>query len=197
MLSILLGVVLAVVAAVVLVAAYASTRPDTFTVERSRLIDAPADRIQPLIANLEAMNTWNPFAQDPTIVGTYSGPARGAGARYDFESPRACTGHIEVLDERPNHVAMRLVMTKPFACDNRIDFRLAPAAIAPVTLEPVDATIDTEVTRVTWSMSGRNALLPKIVCLVFNMDRTVGGQMESGLASLDARVDRHAAAKAA
>ena len=39
----------------------AARKPGTFTVERSIVINAPAERIFAHINNLRAMNAWNPF----------------------------------------------------------------------------------------------------------------------------------------
>ena len=76
----------AVIAAIVaIVLAYAATRPDRFEVARSTRIKAPANKIFPLINDLHAFNTWNPFEKkDPNIKGTYSGPSGGKGASFGW-----------------------------------------------------------------------------------------------------------------
>lgn len=161
------AVLLALIAGVL---AVASRRPSEFHVERSTLIGAPAERIFPLIADLRAMNRWNPFNEDPSIKGTYSEPARGVGARYGFESRRAGSGYTEVVEEHaPSDVGIRLVMSKPFACDNRVQFRLEPAGPA---------------TRVTWAMSGTGNLMSKCMGLFIDCDKMVGSQFDKGLAKL-------------
>jgi len=60
MLEIFVYVVLALAIVVAALLAYAATKPDTFRVQRSTGINAPAERIFPLIANLKSMNTWSP-----------------------------------------------------------------------------------------------------------------------------------------
>lgn len=151
---------------------YAATRPDEFRVARSAVVAAPPDRVFALINDLRAMNAWNPFdkKQDPDIKGRYSGPQSGVGAHYDFESRKAGTGYVEIVEvEAPRHVAMRLFMTRPMACDNRIDF----------TIEPRGA--DSEV---TWSMSGKSGFAGKLCGLLFNVDKMCGGMFDKGLADL-------------
>ncbi len=65
---------------------YAATRPDTMQIQRSLEIQAPAERIRPLINDMQRFNTWNPYNQkDPTMKGTYRGPNAGPGAAYDFD----------------------------------------------------------------------------------------------------------------
>jgi hypothetical protein len=155
---------------------YARTRPDTFRFERVLVIDAPAERIYPLIADLRALNTWNPFNADPSLVGTYSGPAAGVGAAYAFASPLAGTGHITITDTvQPDLVGMRLVMTRPMACDNRVEYRLEPAGRA---------------TRVSWAMSGRSSLAGKLMCVFMNPDRMCGEMFEKGLRDLKTIAER-------
>lgn len=171
----LLLVLLALAIAVLL--AFAATRPDRFRIARSQSIAAPADRIFPLIDDLRAMNTWNPFdKQDPGIKGIYSGPARGPGAAYDFASRKAGTGRIEIVDtDPPGRVTMRLRMVKPMAADNRVVF----------TLEP-----DAGATRVTWAMDGESRLAGKVMDVLTNCDRMVGSTFERGLTDLKALAEK-------
>ena len=54
-------ILIVVVVLVVGVLAYAATRPDTFRVERSLRVAAPAEKIFPLIDDLQAWTTWSPY----------------------------------------------------------------------------------------------------------------------------------------
>jgi uncharacterized protein YndB with AHSA1/START domain len=159
------------VLAVALIVAYASTRPDTFRVARSAGIKAPPDKIFPMINDMRAMNSWNPFVlNDPEAKGSYTGPASGKGAAYEFDGNKSGSGRIEIQEAvAPAKVALRLVMTKPRKADNAVEFTLAP--------QP-DGTV------VTWAMIGEVPLLAKIVHLFFDMDRMVGRKFEDGLANL-------------
>jgi hypothetical protein len=175
MLTTILAVLAVAIAGVLLAAA---TRPNTFRVRRSTVIAAPAARILPLIADLRQFNTWNPYAnKDPDMRITYRGPEAGLGAAYDFESRRAGTGSITILDGAAGTVVMRLLMTAPFACDNTIEFALAPRGDA---------------TEVSWTMSGANAFIGKVMSLFCNMDKMVGKDFDTGLAALKAQAERHA-----
>jgi hypothetical protein len=42
----------------------AATRPDTFRVQRTAIVQAPADKIYPLISDLRQFNTWNPLREE-------------------------------------------------------------------------------------------------------------------------------------
>jgi hypothetical protein len=157
--------------AVVAILAYAATRPDTFRVARTVGVSASPDRVFGLINDLRAMNTWNPFdRQDPSIKGSYSGPAAGPGAHYDFDSKRAGTGSLEILESVPNsRVTLRLLMSKPMAADHRVDF----------SIEPRGGQTD-----VTWALSGKVPLMGKVFHLFCNMDKMIGGTFEKGLSDL-------------
>lgn len=158
--------------AVVAVLAFAASKPNTFRVERSTTIDAPAERIYPLIANLKSMNTWNPFvAPDPNIKIEYSGPDTGKGAVHTWVGNRHVgEGSIEITGSVPNSkVDMRLLMVKPMKADNAVAFSLVPTGKS---------------TTVTWAMSGQQPLLAKVMTVFIDCDRMVGGQFDKGLASL-------------
>ena len=82
---ILFGIVVAIAA----VLAYAATRPDTFRVQRTARIDAPPEKIFPLIDDLRSGEQWSPYyRKDPAMKGTYTGPASGPGARSSSPATR-------------------------------------------------------------------------------------------------------------
>ncbi|MCC6779598.1 MAG: SRPBCC family protein [Hyphomicrobiales bacterium] len=178
--------VLAVIIAGIL--AYAATRPDRFAVERSIVIAAPAETIFPFINDLRSFNSWNPFDKKEGIKGDFSGPPAGKGARYSFDSRRAGTGSIEIIDTAPpTRVSMRLLMSKPMAADNRVTFLLEP--LGGPAADPV-----AKQTRVTWRMEGASPFIGKLVQVFLDMDKMVGGEFATGLADLKALAERPAAA---
>jgi Polyketide cyclase / dehydrase and lipid transport len=157
------------VAALLIVAA---TRPDTFRVERSTTIAAPAAKLFPLINDLHQFNTWNPYARkDPAMKAGYSGPAAGPGAVFDFQGNKAVgKGRISVTGATaPSLVTMQLDMWEPFEGHNTVNFILAP---------------DGAGTRVTWAMHGPSAFITKLMGIFFNMDQMIGNDFEAGLANL-------------
>lgn len=165
------------VLAVTFVLLLAARQPDTFRVQRSTLMAASAERIFPLIADVRQMNTWNPFARkDPAIRITYSGPATGPGAAYTFEGNKEVgTGSLRVTEMAvPIRVAMKLDMTAPMEAHNDILFTLVPEGGA---------------TRVTWAMQGPCPFLGKVMGVLFDMDKMVGGAFEEGLADLKIRAE--------
>jgi hypothetical protein len=182
MLKLLAAIAGVLIVAIAAVAIYAATLPNEFRIARTASIKAPADKIFPLISNLKRFNEWNPFAkQDPSIAITYNETLVGKGAGYAWDSDgRSSKGSLEITDAAaPSSVEMRLDMLKPMEGHNRIVFALRPAA---------DAT-DVK-TDVTWTMTGHYSYVAKVMGVVFNMDKMVGGEFEKGLADLRTLVEK-------
>lgn len=175
--AILLTLLGLVVLAMAVLAVMAARQPDTFRVSRSIHIAAPAEKVFPLVNDVHAFNTWNPYAQkDPEMKGRYSGPSAGPGAHYDFESRRAGSGSFEIVQaSAPSQLQMRLVMTAPFKADNLITFSIVPQGQAA---------------QVTWAMEGPATFLSKVMGVIFNMDRMIGADFEAGLANLKAKAEK-------
>lgn len=175
--------ILAIVAVVLAIGvggilAYAATVPNHFRVSRSININAPPDRIFPLINNLKRFNEWNPFAkQDPSMAIVYSGPESGPGAGYSWDSRgRGGKGSSAITDvSAPTTVQMRLDMERPMEGHPQISFVLQPDGAA---------------TEVSWTMAGPYPYLNRIFGTIFNMDKMIGGTFASGLADLKALAEK-------
>jgi hypothetical protein len=165
-----LGVAAAIALAVI------SMQPDTFSVERSALVEAPPDVVFMQIQDLRAMDTWSPYAlMDPEMKIRYEGPEAGVGARSSWEGPQMGAGSLTVTAVDPGRsVDMDLDMRTPMEAHNQIRFSLAPESGG---------------TRVTWRMQGESGFLGKAIHLVMDMDGMVGGQFEQGLASLSKKAE--------
>jgi hypothetical protein len=158
--------------AILLLRAYASTRPDEFRVERRLRIAAPADKVWPLVSELRAFNRWNPYERkDPLIKSAYSGAASGVGSRYDWDSKEVGSGSLEITGQLPGRaVQMKLDFVKPFEAHNQAEFALQPT--------PDGAT------EVRWTMQGPANFLSKLMGIVIDMDKMVGRDFEAGLQNL-------------
>lgn len=170
-----IALILAVALAALLL--YAATRPDTFAVQRSAVIQASPDKLFPLINDLHQFNTWNPYAhKDPAMRIDYRGPAGGPGAAFDFSGNKdAGKGSIEITGgQAPTRVDMRLDMIEPFEGHNQIAFTLTPQGQA---------------TQVTWAMHGPSPYLSKVVGIFLDMDHMIGRDFEAGLARLKATAE--------
>jgi hypothetical protein len=174
-------ILLIIAAAIVAVLLYAATKPGSFSISRSADIDAPPARIFPLINDLADHEKWSPFARDPKVTNTLGSPSAGSGAYVDFVGSQ--TGKLSITDSRPDSkIAMRLQMTKPMACDHAIDFALVPRGNA---------------TNVTWTISGKQPYLGKLMSVFIDCDKMCGNQFERGLADLKSLVEGQPALRAA
>ncbi len=162
---------------VVVVLVLASRKPDQFRIERTATIEAPAAKIFPEINNLKSMDVWSPWSKmDPNIKQEFTGPSSGVGAVSSWVGNRQVgSGRMEITESIPNSkVGMKLDFYKPMKASHSAEFLLVPNGKA---------------TNVTWAMSGKNAFVSKIMCVFMNMDKMVGGNFETGLASLKSIVE--------
>jgi len=176
--TIALLVGLAVMLAIGALLIYAASRPKVLAVQRSALIQAPAEKIHPLINDLHRFNIWNPYGKkDPALKGSYRGPASGPGAGYDFEGNKDVgKGSLLITDAAaPTRVTMQLDMIAPMEGHNTIDFTLAPRG---------------EATEVTWAMHGPSPFIARLAGVLFDMDRMIGRDFEAGLANLKSVAER-------
>ena len=176
--KILIGVAGLVGLTIVVVLILAAIKPDEFRVERSVMINASADKIYPLINDLHAFGTWSPFEKmDPNMRRRYDGPQAGVGAVYGWTgNGNAGEGQMEIVDAVADEkIVMKLDFSKPFEAHNMVEFSLVP---------------EREATKVTWAMYGPITFLPKIMHVIFDMDKMVGSQFEDGLQSLKAIAEK-------
>ena len=175
MLKIFAAVILVAVLAVL---ALAVTKPDTFQVQRSTTIQAPPEKIFPLIADFHRWPDWSPWeALDPAMQRSHSGAASGTGAVYVWDGNKAVgAGRMEVLGaEPPQQVKIKLDFVRPFEGHNTTDFTLAPQGAA---------------TTVTWTMQGPTPFVSKLMQVFVSMDRLIGKDFEAGLAKMKAVAEK-------
>ena len=171
-------IVLVVLILIVAVLVYAATRPDSFSVQRSATINAPAEKIYPLIADFHQWGTWSPWEKlDPAMTKTYSGSASGQGAVYGWKGNKDVgEGRMEITEaSAPSKVGIKLDFLKPFESHNTADFTLVPKGDA---------------TEVTWDMHGPSPYITKLMTVFMSMDKMIGKDFESGLANLKAAAEK-------
>lgn len=165
-------IALVVVVAVVVVLVLAASRPDSFRVERTALIQAPPEKVYALIEDFHVWPQWSPFEKlDPDMKRTFSGAEKGQGAVYAWAgNSKAGEGSMKIVETTPaTRVTIALDFLKPFKASNTAEF----------TLLPRDGG-----TEVTWAMYGPSPFVTKIIHLFFSMDGMVGKDFEAGLANL-------------
>jgi Polyketide cyclase / dehydrase and lipid transport len=174
-------ILLLILVVLVAVGGYAATRPDSFRLERRVVINAPAEKVFPLINDFQKWVLWSPWEKkDPSMKRSYSGPAQGLGAGYGWEGNKNVgSGRMEIIDSQPAaKVGLKLDFMTPFEAHNVAEFILMPVKGAAGQTE------------VSWAMSGPQPFVAKLMSLVFNMEKMVGPDFEQGLASMKAVAER-------
>ena len=170
--TVAITVVVLLVVAVAGVLILASTKPDSFRVQRTASVKAPPEKIFALINDLHGWATWSPYeAKDPAMKRTFSGASGGVGAVYGWEGNKEVgEGRMEIIQATPpNRVVIKLDFLKPFEAHNTAEFLLEPKGGA---------------TDVTWAIYGPCPFVSKVMQVFFNLDTMIGKDFEVGLASL-------------
>ena len=166
--KILIGLAVLVVLLVVVVA----LQPSEFRITRTTTVAAPASTLFAQVNEFHKWEAWSPWAKlDPAVRNTFEGAPAGAGAVFAWAgNSKVGEGRMTIVESRPNElVRIKLEFLKPFAATNAAEFTFKP---------------ERDRTQVTWSMFGRNNFVGKAVCLVMNMDKTLGGEFDKGLAAM-------------
>jgi hypothetical protein len=162
---------LAVLVAVLLIVV--ATRPNTYHVERSTKIEAPADVIFAEVSDFRTFNEWSPWTKfDPALQTTISTPSSGVGATYAWQgNKKVGKGKMTFTESQaPTHVKERLEFLEPFVNVADTDINIKPEGGNAAT--------------VTWSMDGKARFVTKAVGLFMSMDKAVGKSFEEGLSNL-------------
>ena len=169
-------IALVVISLIAVLLIYATTRPDTFSVQRQIRVKAPPDKIFPLLTDFHSWSEWSPWEKlDPAMKRTFSGAANGKGAVYAWDSAgKAGTGRMEILEAPPpgpssSKVVIQLDFMKPFEAHNTAEFTLQPHG---------------DTTEIIWVMHGPALFISKVMGIFFNMDKMIGADFETGLANL-------------
>ena len=175
MLQILLIVVGVLVVGVLVVAA---SKPSTFRVERSTTISVAPDKVFPLVNDFHGWAAWSPWEKlDPALKRTFSGPASGKGAVYEWEgNSKAGQGRMEILDApAPSRITIQLDFLKPFKAHNTAEFAFEKQEGA---------------THLRWVMTGASPFMIRLMGVFVSMDKMVGKDFETGLANLKALAEK-------
>jgi hypothetical protein len=171
-----IAIIVVVLIAILLV--WAATRPDSFSVQRTATINAPPEKIYPLINDFHAWPAWSPWEKlDPAMKRTYSGAASGPGSVYAWDGNKDVgSGRMEITNAAaPSKVDIKLDFLRPFEAHNITEFTLQPTGGA---------------TNVTWRMHGPQPYVMKLMGIFSNMDTMVGKDFEAGLANLKAVAEK-------
>jgi hypothetical protein len=171
----IIGVVIVVAIAGILL--YAATKPDSFRVQRVALINAPPDKVFPLINDIKAWTIWSAYEKkDPAMKRTYGAVTAGKGATYAWDGDKNVgQGSIEIIESGPRKILFKLDFVKPFEAHNMGEFLLEPKG---------------DSTSVTWATYGPSPYMSKVIGTFMNIDDMIGRDFEKGLADLKAAVEK-------
>jgi uncharacterized protein YndB with AHSA1/START domain len=164
------AIVLVVAVAIILI--LAATKPDSFSIQRVITVQAPPQKIFPLINDFHQWGSWSPYEnKDPAMKRSYSGAASGTGAVYAWEGNKNVgSGRMEILDaSTPSRIVIKLDFFTPFEGHNTAEFTMLPQGDA---------------TNITWLMYGPLPFMGKIMHVFINVDNMIGKDFEAGLANL-------------
>lgn len=171
-----LGVVAAVGLGVVGVVGYAASQPDTLSLERSVVVQAPVDTVRPLARDLRAFVTWSPWSGiDPDVQQSFSETSAGLGAWYAWEgNDDVGAGKMTVIEDDAEHVAHELAFLRPFEDTAR-------SAIA--------WTAEGESTRVVWTFEQEAGLGTKLANLLMDIEGMLAADYDKGLGRLKSKAE--------
>jgi carbon monoxide dehydrogenase subunit G len=171
----IIGVVVVIAIAGILL--YAATKPDSFRVQRTVLINAPSDKVFSMINDIKAWTVWSPYEKkDPAMKRTYGAVTAGKGATYAWEGNKEVgQGSMEIVESNPQKIVIKLDFLKPFEAHNIGEFMLEPKG---------------DSTSVTWAIYGPSPYMSKVVGTFMNIDDMIGRDFEKGLADLKAAAEK-------
>jgi Polyketide cyclase / dehydrase and lipid transport len=173
--STILFLILLAVGGLLLIAAM---KPNSFRLERSAVINATPDTLFAHINDLRLWNDWSPWAiKDPAMTINYSGAQKGVGAAQSWDGNRNVgRGRMSIIESvASSQVRYQLDFEKPMVARNIATFALKPEGSG---------------TRITWDMAGPVSFAGKIMHTLFDMDKLIGADFETGLANLKQIAER-------
>lgn len=168
---------LVILLAIVGIVGYAYVQDPAYTYSRQVTIAGTPEQIFPYIVNSQKMNEWMPWQEiDPSVKMEYSGPAEGVGSKTAWTGTGEMgTGHSEITAVTPNEsVVSALEMVEPFPMKQ----------VATIKIAPADGK-----SLVTWSVSGENNMIARVMSVFLDFDKQVGTSFEKGLNTLKAMVE--------
>lgn len=168
-------ILIALVVLVCLVAAFAlivALQPAEYRVARAATISAPPATVFAQVNDFHKWEAWSPWAKlDLAAKNTFEGPSSGTGSVFIWSgNDKVGEGRMTITESHPDDlIRINLEFIKPFESKCITEFAFKPQG---------------DQTAVTWTMSGRNNFVGKAFCMFMNMDKTVGGEFETGLASM-------------
>lgn len=147
-----------------------------FTVTRSVVVNASAERVYALVASPRQWRHWSVWNQrDPAMQISYEGPEAGPGAVWAWKSTSEGDGRMRFTAADPGRRVAYELYFPDFETTSLGEFRFEPAPGG---------------TRVTWVMNGDMGRNPLFRWFALNADSMVGKDFDAGLANLKALAEK-------
>lgn len=148
----------------------------TFTVTRSTVVNAPAERLYALVATPRAWKQWAVWNQrDPAMQIAYTGPESGKGAAWEWKSKSEGDGKMTMTAVEPGR---------------RVAFDLYFPDFDSTSHGELTFVQEGGATRVNWTMHGDMGANPIARWMTLAMGSMVGKDFDAGLANLKALAER-------
>lgn len=165
--KILKNIVIIIVALVAVMALVGLLLPGTSKIERSVVIQAPAEVVFDQVNDLKKNEAWSPW-KDPTLKLTYGPVTEGKGAMSSWSSKEMGNGTMTIVESVPSS-----------KIDLDLDFGSMGGAKALWTFAP-----EGEGVKVTETMTSEAGMNPAKRWMGLLSDKMVGPYFEKGLAAL-------------
>jgi hypothetical protein len=149
--------------------------PSQYAVRRSIVVQAPPERLYPLVATPKRWAEWSVWTKrDPAMKITYFGPESGTGAGWSWDSKTEGQGRMTLTKADPKD-GMAYELYFP-------EFKSTSSGVMAFTPEGA-------ATKVTWTNEGDVGGNPLMHYMALSMDHLVGKDFEAGLQNLKARAE--------
>jgi uncharacterized protein YndB with AHSA1/START domain len=173
----MMWIVAIIALAVLAVLIVAAMKPNSFSVAREGVINAPPEKVFALINDFREWTKWSPWEKmDPNLSRNHSGAAAGQGAVYGWSgNKKVGQGQMTITDTSPpSRIDIDLHFMKPFEARNKTVFSLTPVSNG---------------TKVRWEMTGSSPFMFKVMSLFTSMDQMIGKDFEAGLENMKAAAE--------
>ena len=155
-------------------AGYVALQPDNFRIERRMTVNAPPQEVFAQVNDFHKWDDWSPWARlDPDAIVAFEGPRAGQGAVFKWAgNHKIGQGTMTLVASKPGEfVRVDVEFVKPFEGKSTSEFTFRPQGVR---------------TQVTWTSYGPMTFLSKAMCLIMNMEKVLGPDMEKGLVQMKA-----------
>lgn len=179
--KVLVGLLVVILVGVAAISIIGASMSGEMHVERQTVVNAPAEKIFPLIANMHNWTLWSPWHKlDPNMKIEYFGPETGVGAGYQW------SGNKKVGKGKLTVVAY----DQDKRLDTQMDFMENGTGKASFILQPEGAG-----TKLTWTMDSdmKQGGFPfSIIGPFFKgmAEKAVGEDYEKGLMGIKAQAEK-------